>query len=140
MWYVASSCLSCNSIPSRFRGNLFVIFANELDLQCVVHYSSLKILKSCVNNTLALWQYGLWNFQAGVTKLEWFLHKNQHTQRILLNFEFWIIDKLSKMEHHFSNKMIYKLILSKKSAPKLVFFNEKKKRWESFGWFGWFLT
>ena len=37
-----------------------------------------------------LWQYGLWSFQAGGTKLERFLHENQHTQRKLLNFEFWI--------------------------------------------------
>ena len=33
-----------------------------------------------------LWQYGLWSFQAGGTKLERFLPKNQHTQRKLLNF------------------------------------------------------
>ena len=54
----------------------------------------------------SIWQYGLWSFQTGGTKLERFLHKNQQ---------------------------IYKLILSqnvnnKKCAPKLVFFNEKKKR------------
>ena len=36
-----------------------------------------------------LWQYGLWSFQTGHTKLERFLHKNQHTQRKLLNFENW---------------------------------------------------
>ena len=36
----------------------------------------------------SLWQYGLWSFQAECTKLERFLHKNQHTQRKLLNFEF----------------------------------------------------
>ena len=36
-----------------------------------------------------LWQYGLWSFQTGCTKLERFLHKNQHTQRKLLNFENW---------------------------------------------------
>ena len=36
-----------------------------------------------------LWQYGLWSFQMGYTKLERFLHKNQHTQRKLLNFENW---------------------------------------------------
>ena len=36
-----------------------------------------------------LWQYGLWSFQRGYTKLERFLHKNQHAQRILLNFENW---------------------------------------------------
>ena len=32
-----------------------------------------------------LWQYGLWNFQTGGTKLERFLPKNQHTQRKLFN-------------------------------------------------------
>ena len=37
-----------------------------------------------------LWQYGLWSFQTGGTKLERFLPKNQHTQRKLLNFENWI--------------------------------------------------
>ena len=28
-----------------------------------------------------VWQYGLWSFQTGGTKLERFLPKNQHTQR-----------------------------------------------------------
>ena len=37
-----------------------------------------------------LWQYGLWSFQTGGTKLERFLPENQHTQRKLLNFENWI--------------------------------------------------
>jgi hypothetical protein len=32
----------------------------------------------------------------GDTKLEIFLPKNQHTQRKLLNFEFWINGELSK--------------------------------------------
>jgi hypothetical protein len=36
-----------------------------------------------------LWQYGLWSFQTGGTKLERFLLKNQHTQRKCLNFENW---------------------------------------------------
>ena len=36
-----------------------------------------------------LWQYGLWSFQTGGTKLEIFLPKNPHTQRKLLNFENW---------------------------------------------------
>ena len=52
-----------------------------------------------------LWQYELWSFQTGGTKLERFLPKNQHTQRKLLNFEFWINGKLSKIGHHFSNKV-----------------------------------
>ena len=41
-----------------------------------------------------LWQYGLWSFQAGGTKLERFLPKNQHTQRKLLNFENWCSGEL----------------------------------------------
>ena len=74
---------------------------------------------------------GVAEFQAGGTKLQRFLHKNQHTQSKLLNFEFWINGELSKIGHHFSNKVIQKLILSKnvnnkKCAPKLVLFNEKK--------------
>ena len=32
--------------------------------------------------------------------------KNQHTQRKLLNFEFWINGELSKIGHHFDNKVI----------------------------------
>ena len=32
----------------------------------------------------------LWSFQTGGTKLERFLHKNQHTQKKLLNLENWI--------------------------------------------------
>ena len=55
------------------------------------------------------------------------LDKNQHTQRKLLNLEFWINGELSEIGHHFSNKVIQKLILSKnvnikKCDPKLVFF------------------
>ena len=38
----------------------------------------------------SVWQYGLWSFQTGGTKLERFLPKNQHTQRKLLNFENWV--------------------------------------------------
>jgi hypothetical protein len=36
-----------------------------------------------------LWHYRLWSFQGRGTKLERFLHKNQHAQRKLLNFENW---------------------------------------------------
>ena len=43
-----------------------------------------------------LWQYGLWSFQTGGTKLERFLPKNQHTKRKLLNFENWVNGELSK--------------------------------------------
>ena len=43
-----------------------------------------------------VWQYGLWSFQTGGTKLERFLPKNQHTQRKLLNFENWVNGEVSK--------------------------------------------
>ena len=53
-----------------------------------------------------LWQYRLWSFQAGGTKVERFLHKNKHNQWKLLNFELWINGELSKIGHHFSDKVI----------------------------------
>ena len=48
-----------------------------------------------------------------------------------MNYENWCSGELSKIGHHFGNKVILKLMLSKnvnnkKGAPKLVFFNEKK--------------
>ena len=48
-----------------------------------------------------LWQYGLWIFQTGVTKLEIFLPENQHTQRKLLNFEHLVNGEVSKIGHQF---------------------------------------
>ena len=36
-----------------------------------------------------LWHYRLWSFKIRDTKLERFLHENQHCQRKLLNFENW---------------------------------------------------
>ena len=59
-----------------------------------------------LENTYTLWQYRLWSFQMGGTKLERFLPKNQHTQRKLLNFENWVNGEVSKIGHHFSNKVI----------------------------------
>ena len=47
------------------------------------------------------------------TKLERFLHKNQHIQRKLLNYELWINGELSKIGHHFRNKVIQKLVTRK---------------------------
>ena len=44
-----------------------------------------------------IWQYGLWSFKTRKTKLERVLPKNQHTQRKLLNFEFWIYGELLKI-------------------------------------------
>ena len=63
----------------------------------LLHPLILRILVLC-----ALWQYGLWSFQTGGTKLERFLPQNQHTQRKLLNFENWVSGEVSKIGHHFS--------------------------------------
>ena len=67
----------------------------------------------------------------GDTKLERFLPRNQHTQRKLLNLELWINGELSKIGHHYSNKVIQKLILSKNVKNKKCEMN--KKNWETFG-------
>ena len=57
--------------------------------------------------TRALWQYGLWSFQAGGTTLERFLPKNQHTQRKLLNFENWVNGEVSKSAKIWASKSIF---------------------------------
>ena len=92
-----------------------------------------EILKAfyLVNIDLKLWQYGLWSFLMGDTKLERFLPKNPHTQRKLLNFENWVNGEVSKIRSHFRNKShsilkLSKNVNNKKCAPKLIFFNEKK--------------
>jgi hypothetical protein len=68
------------------------------------------------------------SFQAGGTKLERFLPKNQRTQRKFLNFENWFNGELSKIGLHFSNKVILKTDVNKKCAPELVFFNKKNEK------------
>ena len=65
--------------------------------RCITIYRSNYI--RMVKNEMTLyevWQYGLWSFQTGGTKLERFLPKNQHTQRKLLNFENWVNGEVSK--------------------------------------------
>ena len=60
------------------------------------HCLAYQIVEGC-----RVWQYGLWSFQTGGTKLERFLGKNQHPQRKLLNFENWISGEVSKIGRHF---------------------------------------
>ena len=53
---------------------------------------------------LGLRQYGLWSFQMEGTKLATFLaflHKNQHTQRIVLNFENWLPASVARKNQSF---------------------------------------
>ena len=49
--------------------------------------STLELLT--LEATPLVWQYRLWSIQGRDTKLERFLHKNQHAQRKLLNFDNW---------------------------------------------------
>ena len=48
------------------------------------------------------------------TKLERCLPKNQHNQRKFLNFENWCSGELSKIGHHFSNKVIWNFYVNQK--------------------------
>ena len=65
----------------------------------VVHCN--LVIRAARAHNPALWQYGLWSFQTGGTKLERILPKNQHTQRKLLNVENWVNGEVSKFGHHF---------------------------------------
>ena len=67
-----------------------------------------------------VWQYRLWSFQIGGTKLERFFPKNQHTQRKLLDFENRVNGEVSKIGNHFKNQIDLKLMLSK---TKNIFLN-----------------
>ena len=53
-------------------------------------FTYLKKLSVWLRFTIQLWQYGLWSFQTGGTKLESFSPKNQFTQKKLFNFENWV--------------------------------------------------
>ena len=57
-------------------------------------WSRVSDLRHEMEYICTLWQYGLWTFQTGGTKLERFLYKNQHTWRKLLNFENWVNEGL----------------------------------------------
>jgi hypothetical protein len=69
---------------------------------------------SIISPPPSLWQYGLWSFQTGGTKLERFLPKNQYTQRKLLNFENWVNGEVLKIGHHFSKESDLKIDAIKK--------------------------
>ena len=62
-------------------------------------------------------------FSSGGTKFERFFDKNQHTQRQLLNFEFWINGELSKIGYRFNNKKFKKRFYQKMSITKNVLLN-----------------
>ena len=47
-----------------------------------------------------LWQYRLWSFQTGGTKLERFWPKHRHTQRKLLNLRIGLVGRCQKVKNH----------------------------------------
>ena len=72
------------NIVFQVRQNLFLSV-----IPCFITFTQGPTLCSLLLVLCRIWQYGFWSFQTGCTKLERFLHKNQHTQRNLLNFENW---------------------------------------------------
>ena len=84
----------------RSRAPNFVFCSNLFSNQTV------SKVYSCQWTT---WQYGLWSFQAGGTKLERFLPKNQHTQRKLLNFENWVNGEVSKSARIYIKNWLWNL-------------------------------
>ena len=73
-----------------------------------------------------LWQYGLWSFQTGGTKLARFLPKNQHAQRKSLTFKNWLSGEVSKSAKS-PNLLTYKVnfLYQKLSESFSIFFSLK---------------
>ena len=87
-------------------------------LEYIVVVCSYMIQNACRDLNDHLWQYGMWSFQTGGTKLEKNLPKNQHTQRKLLNFENWINWGLrSFQKSEFEKSIIF--IFSRKKIPQI---------------------
>ena len=92
------------SIPLKYL-NIFYLFSCNFTKKIQFDHSKSPKINSKTVRLISLfqavyvcilWQYGLWSFQTGGTKLERFLPKNQHTQRKLLNFENWVNGEVSK--------------------------------------------
>ena len=96
-------CIILKTLKSWGSDELYFIFG----INTFVLRVSLECITVHNNGYLHIvdygWQYRLWSFQAEGTKLERFWPKNQHTQRKLLNFEFWINGELSKSVKASSN-------------------------------------
>ena len=81
-----NTVITKNPATQKFYIHFFIDNSNAISLYTL----SCPKLKSMSFHLYSLWQYGLWSFQMGGTKLERFLPKNQHPQRKLLNFKNWI--------------------------------------------------
>ena len=87
----------CTPEPSTYFHVLYVILAFFFSEESY-HISP------TISKLLPLWQYGLWSFQTGGTKLERFLPKNQHTQRKLLRIG--LMGRCQKLGIILENKVI----------------------------------
>ena len=90
-------------MPDSFLGLCLLLCMEGCQIlwkSCILH----RLFSLCYDFLpgYQVWQYWLWSFQTGGTKLERFLPKNQHTQRKLLNFENCVSGEVSKIGHRFS--------------------------------------
>ena len=92
-WFLGKNL--SNFVPPVW--NLHKPYCNSTQWEIFLYTSPSSSLtfffKTCQKKVLAdptLWQYGLWSFQTGGTKLERFLPKKQHNQKKI--FEFWELD------------------------------------------------
>ena len=67
----------------------YIVYTNYLLYHVFLFLKEVFETKRTTLVYYVLWHYWLWSFNTRDTKLERFLHKNQHTQRKLLNFENW---------------------------------------------------
>ena len=77
------------------------------------HATKVLLIKSC-NVSCTVWQYGLWSFQMGGTKLERFLPNNQHNL---------LMGRCQKVGIILESKEIWKLMLSKNVNKQNVLLN-----------------
>ena len=102
----------CTYDLSFFPCSIYPLQSSNTALSCgIFSFYFLLSANRTPNFVCTSWQYGFWSFQKWGIELERFLPKNQHTQRKLWNYENWCSVELSKIGHHFSNKVIEKLIL-----------------------------
>ena len=99
LWKIPESLIICNS---------FLITNYEFLYFAKTNHNGIMKKSTCYLDS-PLWQYGLWRFQRGGTKLERFLPKNQHTQGKLLDFENWVNETRSKRAKIWLSKSVFYL-------------------------------
>ena len=89
--------MKCPQIPrEKTLSQKYTDIALRMQWKVNINDKATMPMSSYLDYCWIIWQYGLWTFQTGGTKLERFLPKNQHTQRKLLNFENWVSGEVSK--------------------------------------------